>query len=155
MTQKHTFIRCGNQIYREDAPDQWRTLHNFETEKRAKRWQRDQEKQRPGSVTVGTTPPRVVKKVVVNLARDRLREIARLITQQVADRARDYHVKGQGLPRGHTTSIRPAGLSGKTAQLAQTYVAPDRDGSSSSQKPSKKRALSRNGKNTRASFGDS
>lgn len=146
-TTAHTYIRCINEIYVGDNANQWRMLHAFETEKRAKRWQRDQEKQRPGSVTVGTTPPpQVTAKVVVDLARDRKREIVRLIIQQAADRARD-----QGR---HSPKSRPdSGLSGKTAQLTQAYVAPDHDGSSSSRKRSRTPARLQKRKGIRANSG--
>lgn len=143
-TTAHTFIRCGNEIYRGDSANQWRMLHRFETQKRARRWQRDQEKKRPGSVTVGAPPVQVTTQRINALKADyesrRVREIARLTREQARDQAR------------HSPKSRPdSGLSGKTAQLA--YVAPDRDGSSSSRGRSKKRAPSRNGKGTRANSG--
>lgn len=143
-TTAHTYIRCGNEIYVGDAANQWRILHRFETEKRAKRWQRDQEKSRPGSVTVGRPPQQVIARRVHSGVIDRKREIARLIIQQAADRARD-----------RMTSRPSAGLSGKTAQLAQAYVAPDRDASSFLRERSKKRVTSRNARNTRATYGAS
>lgn len=148
MTTVHTYVRCVNKIYICDAADQWRELHSFETEKRAKRWQRDQEKKRPGSVEARTTHPVVAKHQ--NLYHRAMldgqacrREIAKLISQQAADQAR------------HSPKSRPETLSGKTAQLARTYVAPDRDASSFLRERSKKRVTSRNARNTRATYGGS
>lgn len=143
----HTYIRCVNVIYVGDANEQWRELHRFETEKRAKRWQNDQNKKRPDSVIVGHRPTKLVLvdrdlKVRRELARQS--EIRRLARDQARDAARN-------------PSSRPKtqGLSGKTAKLAQSAVAPDHGGSSYLRDRSKKRQQSRNARNTRASFGAS
>lgn len=147
-TTLHTYIRCVNKIYVCDAAGQWRELHNFETEKRAKRWQKDQEKQRPGSVAVGGPPPEITRAKIESLKADyeqrRRREIAKLIIQQAADRAR------------HSPPLRyDSSLIGKGAKLVQSSVAPDRDGSSFLRERSKKRVTSRNARNTRATYGGS
>ena len=148
MTTVHTYIRSTNKIYVGDAADQWRELHSFETEQRAKRWQRDQEKKRPGSVTVGHPPPQVTRQKIVGMQAeyDRRREIRRLAHEQARDAARHPSAR----PKPLTLS-----LSGKTAQLAQAYVAPDRDASSFLRERSKKRQTSRNARNTRAAYGGS
>ncbi len=156
-TTVHTYIRCGNEIYVGDAAEQWRMLHRFETEKRAKRWQRDQEKLRPGSVTVGKPPVSVTRNRIDTMKAeyDRRREIARLAAQQALDQRRQgYHTLGRGTPAASRNSTT-IGLSGKTAQLAQAYVAPDRDASSFLRERSKKRVTSRNARNTRATYGGS
>lgn len=151
----HTYIRCVNKIYVGDASDNWRELHCFETENRAKRWQRDQEKKRPGSVTVGNTPPQVTRAKIEALkadyARRRVDEIRKLVREQEADRRRsEFHRAGMGTLALHEKVMS---LSGKTARLAHPYVAPDHDGSSFSRGPSKRRTPSRNAKNTRANYG--
>lgn len=155
----HTYIRSGNEIYVGDAAEQWRILHTFETEKRAKRWQRDQEKNRPGSVTVGVAPPQVTRARVERIQADyhkrRQAEIRKLIAQQRADqRQQDYHTLGHGTPARNRNNTA-IGLSSKTVQLAQSYVAPDRDASSFLRERSKKRPISRNARNTRATYGGS
>lgn len=147
MTTNHTYIRCVNKIYVGDANDQWRELHSFETEKRAKRWQTDQEKKRPGSVTAGPLPRKVVAQAADLEVRQQLArktEIARLVREQARDAARHPSPKP-----------KPLSLSGKTAKLAQSAVAPDRDGSSFLRERSKKRQQSRSARNTRASYGGS
>jgi len=146
-TTVHTYIRCGNQIYVGDAKENWRELHNFETEKRAKRWQRDQDKKRPGSVIEGHRPLKLMlqdRNLKIRQEWARQREIRKLALEQAQDRDR------------HSVRSRPdSGLSGKTAQLARAYVAPDRDASSFLRERSKKRVTSRNARNTRATFGAS
>lgn len=150
MTTSHTYIRCGNEIYVGDAADQWRMLHRFETQKRAKRWQRDQEKNRPGSVTEGMAPAQMIRQRVDRLKADyerrRQTEIHRLIEQQKAD---------QAMINRNSYRQRMTAPSGKTAQLAQAYVAPDRDESSSSRKASRMPARLRKRKATPATYGDS
>lgn len=149
MTTVHTYVRCVNKIYVGDAADQWRLLHDFQTEQRAKRWQRDQEKKRPGSVTVGSIPKKVVMQSLDLQERRilaRQAEIRKLAREQARDAARHPSPK----PRPTTVS-----LSGKTAQLASPYVAPDRDASSFLRQRSKKRQQSRTARNTRASYGAS
>jgi hypothetical protein len=148
VTQKHTYIRYDSIIYVGDVNDNWRQLHNFHSERRARRWQRDQEKKRPGSVTVGKPPQKLFNQSMELAAQKQshTREVARLIIQQAADRARDQRLQ---------TSRYDSGPSGKTAQLAQAYVAPDRDGSSYLRERSKKRVKSRNARNTRATYGGS
>lgn len=153
MTTVHTYIRCVNKIYVGDAADQWRELHSFETEKRAKRWQRDQEKKRPGSVTVGSPPVQVIYRMTDRAAakeRARLAEIRRLALQQERDQALDRDRRFQNSPVG---KLLLSTMSGKTAQLAQAYVAPDRDASSFLRERSATRSKSRSARNTRATFG--
>lgn len=146
----HTYIRCGNEIYVGDSANQWRILHQFETEKRAKRWQRDQEKQRPGSVTVGSPPVEVtharINQLTVDYERRRQAEIRKLVAQQKAD---------QAMIDKNSYRQRMSTASGKTALLAQSYVTPDRDGSSSSRKPSRMPARSRKRKDTHETYGGS
>lgn len=159
MNQKtaHTYIRCGNEIYVGDAHEQWRILHRFETEKRAKRWQRDQEAKRPGSVTVGRPPVQVTRDRIDKMKAEyeRRREISRLIIQQAADRARrDYHIPGHGTPMSNKRIDQRLGLSSPLLGL-KAYVAPDRDTSSFLRERSKKRVTSRNARNTRATYGGS
>jgi hypothetical protein len=146
-TTAHTYIRCGTRIFAGDANDNWRELHNFESAKRARRWERDQEKKRPGSVTVGSPPQKLVNQQADLEVRRHLArkiEIARLVREQARDQARNPS------PRPKTLS-----LSGKTAELARAYVAPDRDASSFLRERSKKRQTSRNARNTRATYGAS
>lgn len=146
MTTNHTFIRSVNKIYVSDANDNWRELHNFQDEARAKRWAKDQEKKRPGSVQVGPVPKKVVllsmdlqeKQILARQA-----EIRRLARDQARDAARHPSPRPQAAP------------SGKTLKLARSSVAPDRDGSSFLRERSKKRQQSRTARNTRASFGAS
>lgn len=147
-TQAHTYIRCVNKIYVHDAADQWRELHTFETEQRAKRWQRNQEKNRPGSVTVGSPPPQITRQKIAGMQAEyeRRREIRKLAREQARDAARHPSPK----PRPQTLS-----LSGKTAKLASPYVASDQGASSYLRDRSKKRQTSRNARNTRATYGGS
>lgn len=158
MTTAHTYIRCVNKIFVGDPHDNWRELHNFETEKRAKRWQNDQEKKRPGSVTVGHTPPQVTRAKIDQLKADyeqrRQTEIRKLVREQEADRRRQsYHVSGHGTPISNKRIDQKLGLSGKTAQLARSYVAPDQDESSSSRRASRMPVRSRKRKATPANSG--
>ncbi len=148
MTTNHTYIRCVNKIYVGDAADQWRELHSFETEKRAKRWQADQEKKRPGSVRVGSPPPQITRQKITGMQAEyeRRQEIRKLAAQQARDAARSPS------PRPKSTTIS---LSGKTAKLAGSYVAPARDESSFLRERSKKRQQSRSARNTRATYGAS
>lgn len=148
MTTVHTYVRCVNKIYVGDANDNWRELHSFETEKRAKRWQRDQEKQRPGSVTAQHHPPQRLLDNRQDLAlAQRKHELNKLIREQRAEMAREHRPLPKS-PYGNT-------MSGKTAKLARAAVAPDHDGSSFLRERSKKRVTSRNARNTRATFGAS
>lgn len=148
MTTVHTYVRCVNKIYAGDANDNWRELHSFETEKRAKRWQRDQEKQRPGSVTVAHHPPQKLLDKRQDLAQaSRRNELNKLIQAQRVEMAREQRHS----PKSHYGST----MSGKTAKLARAAVAPDHDGSSFLRERSKKRVTSRNARNTRASYGAS
>ncbi len=147
MTTAHTYRRYGNTIYAIDPHDHWRVLHNFDNESRAKRWQRDQDKKRPGSVSEGRPPAKVINQSLDEQERRilaRQAEIRRLARDQARDAARHPS------PRPKTLS-----LSGKTAKLAQSSVAPDRDASSFLRERSKKRQQSRNARNTRATFGGS
>lgn len=143
-TTAHTYVRFNTTIYVGDAKDNWRQLHNFHSVRRARRWQRDQDKKRPGSVQEGPVPQKLFRQT---LEQAKMREQARLseIRKLVREQARDQGL----LPKSRPDS----GLSGKTARLAQAYVAPDRDESSSSRKRLKKRAPSQNGKGTRANSG--
>lgn len=127
----HTYIRCVNKIYVGDAADQWRLLHDFGTEQRAKRWQRDQEKNRPGSVTVGAPPEKVVLRALDEQERQHLarqREIRRLAWEQARDAARTPSPRPR--PQAHS-------LSGKTAKLASQHVVSDSDTSSVRGRPRK------------------
>lgn len=158
-TTVHTYIRCVNRIYVGDANNNWRELHRFETEDRAKRWQRDQEKKRPGSVTVGNTPPQVTRAKIDQMKADyaqrraREQEIRRLIREQEADQRRFARtLKETNDIARHRNSLT---LSGKTAHLARSYVAPDHDASSFLRKALHKPQRSRNAKNTRATYGGS
>lgn len=147
----HTYIRYDNHIYRQDSPGQWRLLHSFETDKRAKRWQQDQERKRPGSVSVEAAPPKTVMEqnatdMIREMARTRLQEINRLAREQKRDQTAWERARHSPISR-YDTEI----LTGKAA----AYVAPDRDGSSFLRERSKKRVTSRNARNTRATYGGS
>ena len=136
----HTFVRCANKIYQVDANGTGRELHRFETEQRARRWQRDQNKKRPGSATVGV-PPKVAKIETDRVQQElnRKREISKLIIQQAAERARD---KMSLRHSSSTSGPRP-------------YVSPEQGASSFLRARSKKQVTSRNARNTRATYGGS